>query len=608
MDSTALRWVKPIAPYRDESLVGFLGRWARENGFDSRRELLWSLQMPCKGYMDGRELSTLAAALGIEVAALIRIAPSDDPAYSALRRSLMRGRSESVCPNCLSEALYSRQLWSHAMSTCCPVHGTRLIDHCQVCHHAILSDRLLPHICDGCGSDLRQQTPLRASDNERRFNGLLTGSVPAEHLEAFSIGEAVPADIDLFILGVAKHFHPEPLASGRTGRLALPKDVDGVVTILTPAMDLFSPWPTNIDRRLHAMLERQPNMMTTGVAKRLGGWYSFLFRKFTDSAYEPWRIVAANRITETHAGVLNARTHCVQSKASIQKKWYSVAEAARELGVSAERLHKGIDAGSIEARCDELAAGYRQRFLSAQEIARLCEIRDSHIDNSAAREKLGVSKGIFRLVCEAGWIVCSDPKTLPPVTSGFVQVDELDRLMQRLHPIVEKAVSDEQGVVALRDLTLRRTTDRQRLIGVYQDIASGAIRAVGSDVPGIGGLLFLQTDVDERLHSTTDMSRLTLERVSDLTGAHYDAVKGWVSDGILVAMQDKHAPGSPWLVDLPELIKFLMAYTPLAALATSAKTTSRGLQAKLHAAEVPVIQASTGRGLVVKIRDIVSAL
>jgi hypothetical protein len=151
-----ITWIKRLEPFCDESLAGFLGRWARENVLYSRSNLLGALGLPRAVRVFPSDIRDLSKVLGVDDSTLVSIAPSSNPALPVLRRGHTRPSTEAVCPECLTHTSYSRQLWSHALATACPEHGVRLIDRCQQCSGGIHHDRHLPHLCD-CGADLRKQ-------------------------------------------------------------------------------------------------------------------------------------------------------------------------------------------------------------------------------------------------------------------------------------------------------------------------------------------------------------------------------------------------------------------------------------------------------------------
>jgi hypothetical protein len=164
-------------------------------------------------------------------------------------------------------------------------------------------------------------------------------------------------------------------------------------------------------------------------------------------------------------------------------------------------------------------------------------------------------------------------------------------------------------VVQLRKLNLRRTTDHQRLIGLFRAIAAGEIVPIGHDESlTIGGMMFSQDSVDKRIASWFVARGLTVEQVSDLTGAHYDAVKGWIDMGLLPATREPLEHGSPWVVDLRDFTSFLQSYTALATQAKACESSTRGMTARLTRLGVPIIEPANGRGTLVKLSDMWSAL
>ena len=90
--STALNWPQKVFPLPDESLPGFLNRFARENGMASRRQLLASLDLPAALHVRTSDLEKLALLLAVDIDALMAIAWSDQPKKAAQRRSMIRAK------------------------------------------------------------------------------------------------------------------------------------------------------------------------------------------------------------------------------------------------------------------------------------------------------------------------------------------------------------------------------------------------------------------------------------------------------------------------------------------------------------------------------------
>ena len=607
--NTALNWPQRVFPLPDESLPGFLNRFARENGMASRRQLLTSLDLPAALHVRTSDVQKLAQFLALDHDALMTLAWSDQPRKAAQRRSMIRAKGEAVCPECLKDEPFSRQLWSHRMATCCPDHGLRLLDRCDICQSPISHDRWHAQYCT-CGADLRLQGSTKASDGERIFSALLAGQPPGIDLP-LEMDHGVPADIDLFVLGLAKHAAHNTEARGRTGLLALPNRVSETGDLLSPILIMLSQGHSAIEAYMSALLSDPADGSSSGPAKRFGRWYRQLFRTFKAPAYEPWRTCAANLIAANADVLLNARTRSLQAAASASRGWFSVAEVARMLKVSAERLHAGIDQGLISVQEQGANSTYRQRFLSRDEVDRLQQIRDMHIDDTTAKQLLNVPKSVFRLMGEAGWLVRSEPDQLPPVFSGTIQKVALESLMTSLQQSCRPGPFDPEATpcVPLRDLTLRRTVERQRLVSLYRSILNGTVKPHGHDGShGVGGLFLSQSDIDKHINRSTDVPVLNVEQVSSLTGSHVDAVKGWIKDGLLPATKALDQHGNPWQIHITDLVSFLMTYTPLATLASQGGSTSRGISATLTKANIPTHRPSSGRGDLVRQSELIRSL
>ncbi len=604
-----LTWVKRIQPFPDESLAGFVGRWARENILHSRADLLNAVGVSRAIRVFPTDLCDLSKALGAELSVLESIAPLSDPTRAVLRRSYTRPATEAICPHCLSENSYCRQLWSHALATACPAHGNRLLDHCQQCGNGIHHDRQLPHLCD-CGADLRRQITAPATPAEVEFSHLLIGTKPGTAILPFHLKSGIPPELDLFVWGMANHFGNTAVES-KVGKTPVPKSVDQALAKLLPLFELLDCWPTRFDARLEQMLSATQKGISTGAAARAGRWYFFLFRKYHQlEAFLPLRVATANAIARSHDGLLNARSSSVMGIATVQKNWYSVKEASAELRVSADRINDGIDRCLINAQIHDEAVGYRQRFIAYDEIVRLRQVQFEHIDDTEARALLQVPNSVFSLMCESGWIIRADKNDVASVVAGYIKHVPLLDLIARIQTSVQKSASaTDESTVLLRKLNLRRTTDKQRLISLFRAIAAGEIAPVGHDESQtIGGMSFLQSDVNKRIASWFVDRGLTLEQVSDLTGAHYDAVKSWVEMGLLPATREPFEHGSPWIVDLRDFTTFLQTYSALAYQAKSCGSSSRGLYDRLERLAVPTIDPPNGRGLLMKLTDMWVAL
>ncbi|WP_232532906.1 hypothetical protein [Ramlibacter pinisoli] len=485
----------------------------------------------------------------------------------------------------------------------------KLIEHCPSCDTRLRQDRPLAHICD-CGFDLRRLPASPASPLEVEVAHLLDGLVPAQLTLPLDLSSGVPPDFDLFLLGLLNHFGFEDVTArpAKAGKTAAPKSVAAARERLGALANITQQWPESFSRTLTALMQAPGPGQSSSDSPRLGTWYRFLFRRFPDPAYNPFRVAAANCIVQVHEGPIDARTRHLQALATVEKEWLSLAEAARELGVRAERLGSGIEDGRIEARSPEgNSAPNRQRFLARTEIDRLRGIRAAYCDESEAAAFLGVPQSVFGYFKEAGLVEISDPATLPPVTQGRVNRSALEALANRLLTSAPQEVSAPSSeVIALRALNLRRTTDRQRLVDLLREIGNGSLPVAGRDASGqVGGMLFDKTEVHKHIASFSVKLQLNVQQISELAGVHYDAVKTWVDSGLLSAVRAPSLQGRPHVIDLQDFVRFLLEFTPLSCLASRMDSSSRGIADELARRGVPLLGEGGKRGTLVRILDLV---
>jgi len=605
----ALNWIGRPDPFPNEGLASFLRHFARDNFMASRRALLQAIDTSHAIRMNADQLGKLSRILGVEHSVLVQMAPSDAPLVPSLRRVLTRTRTEAVCPQCLKEASYSRRAWSHVLATACSDHSLQLVDQCPGCGAGLRHDRPAAHLCD-CGHDLRSAPVVASGAHETEVAALLERRVPAQPVLPLDLSDGVPPDIDLFLLGLINHFGFEDIAvrPAKAGKTPAPRSVTEARERLSVLTRLSADWPIGFSGAVADLMRAPEHNTPASVSRRLGTWYKFLFRQFRHSAYKAFHVAAANSIVKMHEGPIDARMRDLHALATVKKEWFTVAEAARELGMRSERLAAGVDDGRIRASTPNAGTLYRQRFLHRAEVDRLREIRDDFCDESAAADILGVPHSVFRILKEAGLVQMVNDAALPPVARGCISRSDLQALATRLlaqWPALDPSTSDH---VALRDLNLRRTTDRQRLVGLFRAVAEGSLSPIGHDGTGLaGGALFSKVEVQARVASFSIAADLTVQQVSDLLGVHYDAVKVWVDAGLLRARRVPDRQGRPLVIELRDLVGFLLEFTPLSSLAAQMGSSSRGITDTLARKQVPVMGLDATRGVLVRIRDMVRA-
>lgn len=205
-------------PLIDESTIGYLLRFANENGFEG----LKGLKLPIRYLIpavDIRQLSIydLSAITGHHAELLSsRLGMIYVPEYgqysSAYEPCRLLGKetynltNPRICPLCIQEKSSLSVHWDYALNVACPVHKVLLQDKCGDCGSHLSWLRRYFDRCD-CGKRLAEWRVKRATravldiqwllvchtTNERSIRNSLTRKLPPEfiHLRSEKIARAV---------------------------------------------------------------------------------------------------------------------------------------------------------------------------------------------------------------------------------------------------------------------------------------------------------------------------------------------------------------------------------------------------------------------------------
>lgn len=165
-------------PKIDESLMGYALRMSEVNHFTgmqwlanvfqvSRIQHLSAPHMPAIAWMFG---SCPSRFNGVTADLRQSRGESHTHAYGHLitRSFLLRLRQPQICPACLEEEGFIQKMWDFSLITCCPRHGTVLVEVCAECGQKLNWRRPGIATCR-CGFDLRRIAAMRAHENALCF-------------------------------------------------------------------------------------------------------------------------------------------------------------------------------------------------------------------------------------------------------------------------------------------------------------------------------------------------------------------------------------------------------------------------------------------------------
>lgn len=595
--------LRPLSPLENESLVGFLRRIARRNGFSHISELYAFLGQPF-GRPMMEDLPSLAAQLSVDISALEAMTPRSGADAPVLEWRFQRNHVDPFCPSCLEEGLPWHASWRHCLVTTCVRHGVALEDSCPRCLMTITPKVGGLRKCD-CGFDLTRTPPQGASAFAAWVSALIAGEGgclrDAPHYGPWS--DEAPDSLAAFLVFLAGS--AEETRSDKPSKMPLPRGLSDTHRVLESVEPWFRDWPVGFTSGVLARLEAG-DMRANSAPGRLGKWYQRLMR-FRGPGYEAIRTaleaVIAEHFDGTYAGPIEGR------------QWISATEAARFLSVRVERVVAAVADGKLEGRQASSGLGHQHTTVPRRAVDEVIGAAASYMTGIEVRAYLGIGKAQQRLLEESGLLAKTPKGELPALVDSAYRKEAVDAMLapvlaSAMHIPIDQSAADTR---AFRDLTLRRTTDKAALQSLFATILSGELPAYfeGQDMR-LGDLLFPAGEIDKRLQRAHGRPMWTANEVAAMTGWKAEVVTHWCRQGVLEAVQVPHGAGVKYLVDPRALSVFQRTYVPLAELAKDAGTSSRALRKSLSSRRISIRHemsvGKTTRGALVRLAELVGDL
>ena len=562
---------RPVrSPAPQESLDGFLRRLAEEEFWPDVSDFLAGLRLRYGRRMieDAEKAEEL---LELEPGTLATISPAAAPSDPSRNWRFERHHSAPVCPECLVEGKPHHQSWRHVFVTCCMDHGIRLVDQCPMCQDTFRPGKGGYDSCH-CGCPLDRLARTEADDVELAISALIAGKMhPARAALPPSLAFRAPSDIADFIFFLASA--GIDTVTGKQGKTPLPRTLEETHSFLGEASQLLCVWPTafrdDVARRL-----REGDRSASSAPARLGRWYQRLMF-FDGAAYDNFRKALGDVVAQEFDGAYVGGI----SVSSDVRIWISAAEAARILGVRAERVVDAVGQGQIVGRLNTFGFGHRHTMLPREAVEEIGRSRKRFITKSDAREFLGISRKQYDLLSEAGGLPSCTPSEVPPLVDG---THDLEAMRLIVNSIAARAVETAEATVAFSDLNLRFTTDRVGLAEVFRQVLDGRLRPTQDSIDGrLGEFQFCRGEVDAVLAEARRGPGMTVQQVASLTGWKSQCIAAWCDQDLIAHEVYEHAGRTGRIISVESLSKFQSTYFPLSELAKQLGTTSRYLMRRL---------------------------
>lgn len=177
-------------PKVGESLMGFALRMSEANHFMGMQWLANVFQVSRIYHLSAQHMPAIAWMFG-SCPNLFTEVTADVHQYNGAlqvhayghvitRKFLLRLRQPQICPSCLEQFGYVRKVWDFSLVTCCPLHGTTLVETCAQCGRRLTWSRPGIMTCQ-CGCDLRRTKVVRAHDYALCFAIWFGHRLPAQN-------------------------------------------------------------------------------------------------------------------------------------------------------------------------------------------------------------------------------------------------------------------------------------------------------------------------------------------------------------------------------------------------------------------------------------------
>jgi hypothetical protein len=341
--------LRTCRPFEDESLLGFLLRLAERNRYLSPSWIVEHIQgcyLSPKAIMQG--------ALDLKKLSDLSFIPEEDlqnlvywpvPEHDGLKNLFLGGTlpryllsdASRVCPECLREAPYARNIWDFALYTACPIHKTHLISICPSCGEHLSWFRKSVHLCS-CGYDLR----LMPAENR-----IASDFAISEHLLSLAEGQApgdpsILAGLNLGDFSTLVTFFAGQIAgfTDSTGKrlISLPEAQRHL--LLESAYRLFHRWPNEFFDFLeqHRGTLFYDKFYRSGLQKDFGTLYSGLYEVFAGSQYDFLREAFENYIRSIwDNGYITDKCRIASRDSKTGKRFSSQTAAHESLRVCREK-------------------------------------------------------------------------------------------------------------------------------------------------------------------------------------------------------------------------------------------------------------------------------
>ena len=590
--------VRHPAPFRTESLLGYILRLSEENGYTTPWSLLLLAQIrQHEARSTGMKVTKLAQICNRPQNELQSISyrwPGDRPRCCRLLGHLLTPRElvvtrPKLCPECVMEKGFIEAHFDLALMTGCPVHSRSLLSRCPGCMKPLRWFR--PGLLEcHCGASLRNADLPAISGAEadlldimrRKILGLAAGrdyasGLPGSYLEVMSL---------------------QPLLSlvGMLGRRRMVVDNDSdrrnSQRIVFAAASVLADWPNNFFRLLREITEEMPTDSPAGVARgRLSGIYRSLFslRGILPAAEGDFlRIAFLGFVRDDWKPAFIDQKLMRRLGTDQSERFISRAAFARRYGIDTRAAARFVEDQGVPSR--SFRWGESERKLIDSAAARLPPTVPGKIYRlRQAAAMIGISGGLLkRLKASGDFEVDHRLRTKP----GFHELDikAFIQKLKRLAPPVNPADLSSPKYIRFAIVARGWYGSVAAKASIVRAVLSGELLVVGNVDGTVAGLLvsyegFQRLAHDERARANGDTR--TIAEAARLLECNPRSIRRLVELEWLRARQTPKA----FRVTEESIAEFKKRYVSLLSIARTTDSASWALHRLCKRCNLPMLVA-----------------
>ncbi len=441
------------------------------------------------------------------------------------------------CPSCLASRRCWLIGWEILFADACAKCGDWLVDTCTECTSQISWQRHHLMRCT-CGKFLPDERTCAAPASVVHLSQALqcVGSGGQSTRLLVLRGLSLPQCIRLVrLLG----------AYGNSVGCSWPQKVNEVDTlqaswpITTIAAEILATWPIGFIQLLGKLRDQSKNEDKGKLSKAFQGFYSALYKGFSDPEFDFLRTEFENYVAGHWTGAMGKRNRRLDEAVLGAMSWIPANHACRILDVSRRRLNSLIDDGRISGE-RRLTVGHREFIVVRRaDVESFSSTLHDGITLTDVAVRMGITKQrLLKLLP----IICPQAKKIGPVgcpwaipASWIERWETLLRIQQQAYPV-------ELATVTMGHLIRYWPWTSDQIGLLLVDIWTGKVRPIGVTVgKGVGTLIF---SVDHLRQWFSENQRqlgteLSIPDIALRIGIKQEVVYALVRSGLLQATMYK---------------------------------------------------------------------